>query len=86
VSLRLEAFLARIYVDESAREAYLADPEGEAARAGLEAADCAALRRVNPAELRLAARSFAWKRGRARGRHALHDPWRALRRLIGRRA
>lgn len=32
---RLEAFLARIYVDHSARAKFLADPRGEATRAGL---------------------------------------------------
>ncbi|HKR10806.1 MAG TPA: hypothetical protein VJT15_02020 [Pyrinomonadaceae bacterium] len=31
----LEAFLARIYVDEVAREKFLADPRGEAVKAGL---------------------------------------------------
>lgn len=30
-----EAFLARIYVDESARQKFLADPRGEAVKAGL---------------------------------------------------
>jgi hypothetical protein len=33
--VRFEAFLARIYVDETAREKFLADPRGEAAKAGL---------------------------------------------------
>ena len=32
---RLETFLARIYVDDAAREQFLADPRGEAMRAGL---------------------------------------------------
>lgn len=32
---RFEAFLARIYVDENARARFLADPRGEATRAGL---------------------------------------------------
>jgi hypothetical protein len=32
---RFEAFLARIYVDESARAKFLADPRGEATKAGL---------------------------------------------------
>lgn len=34
---RFEAFLARIYVDENARAKFLADPRGEATRAGLTA-------------------------------------------------
>lgn len=32
---RFETFLARIYVDEVAREKFLADPRGEATKAGL---------------------------------------------------
>ncbi len=32
---RFEAFLAKIYIDESARAKFLADPRGEAAKAGL---------------------------------------------------
>ena len=32
---RLETFLARIYVDQAARAKFLADPHGEAIRAGL---------------------------------------------------
>lgn len=32
---RFEAFLARIYVDEKARAKFLADPRGEAIKAGL---------------------------------------------------
>lgn len=31
----LEGFLARLYVDEKARAKFLADPRGEAAKAGL---------------------------------------------------
>ena len=62
MSARFEAFLALIYVDERAREAYLADPSAETARAGLDAADRAALARVDATDLRLAARGFAWKR------------------------
>jgi len=62
VSARLEAFLAQIYVDEGARERYLADPDGEALRAGLDATDRAALGPPDPVGLRLAARSFAHKR------------------------
>lgn len=32
---RFETFLARIYVDEDARAKFLADPRGEATKAGL---------------------------------------------------
>lgn len=34
---RFESFLARIYVDEEARVKFLADPRGEAMKAGLTA-------------------------------------------------
>ena len=34
---RLETFLARIYVDREARSKFLADPRGEATKAGLTA-------------------------------------------------
>ena len=32
---RLESFLAQIYVDDNARARFLADPRGEASKAGL---------------------------------------------------
>jgi hypothetical protein len=58
-----EAFLARIYTDRAARERFLADPEGEARRAGLSPREVAALASVDRAGLALAAESFALKRG-----------------------
>ena len=57
-----EAFLARIYADAAARERFLADPRGEAARAGLAAGEVDALERIDREGLRLAAESFAAKR------------------------
>jgi hypothetical protein len=62
MSARLESFLARLYVDDDAREAYLADGDGEAARAGLDASERAAVARIDPVDLRLAAQGFARKR------------------------
>ena len=59
-----EAFLARIYVDRPARERFLADPEGEALRAGLTAAEAEALARIDREGLLLAAASFEAKRAR----------------------
>ena len=59
---RLEAFLARLYVDESARRRFLANPHGEAANAGLSEADCAALESFDFVGLELAANSIARKR------------------------
>jgi hypothetical protein len=62
VSPAFEAFLARIYVEEAARERFIADPRGEAQRALLAPDEVAALAAVDPAGLRLAADSFARKR------------------------
>lgn len=57
-----EAYLARLYVDAQARARFLADPGGEAARAGLDPAACAALAQLDRVGLELAARSFEHKR------------------------
>jgi len=57
-----EAFLARIYADAAARERFLADRRGEAARAGLSAREVEALERIDAEGLRLAAESFSAKR------------------------
>jgi uncharacterized protein (UPF0276 family) len=59
---RVEALLARLYTDAAARERWLADPDGESARAGLDAGGVAAMRRLDRAGLELAAISFAHKR------------------------
>ena len=61
----LEAYLARLYVDRGARTRFLADPRGEASRAGLDARACESLARLEPSELELSAASFALKRERA---------------------
>jgi hypothetical protein len=64
-----ESFLARIYIDTQARVRFLADPYGEAAKAGLTAEECAALAQIDRVGLELAADSFARKRaGRLRSR------------------
>jgi hypothetical protein len=63
-----EAFLARIYVDDAARDRFLADPRREAERAGLSAVEIAALERIDREGLRLAADSFRAKRERKAGR------------------
>lgn len=64
-----ESFLARIYIDTQARARFLADPYGEAAKAGLTAEECTALEQIDRVGLELAAESFARKRaGRLRGR------------------
>jgi len=62
MSPAFEAFLARLYVDRSARARFLADPNREAAAAGLTGAELAAAARIDRAGLELAARSFERKR------------------------
>jgi hypothetical protein len=58
----LEAFLARIYVDATAREEFLADATGAARRAGLRDEEIESLEKVDRVGLELAARSFGRKR------------------------
>lgn len=61
---RLEAFLAKIYVDESSRERFLADPRGEATKAGLSEREIAALEKIDRVGLILIAQSLSKKRQR----------------------
>jgi hypothetical protein len=63
---RLEAFLARLYTDDDLRARFLADPTGEAERAGLARADRDALVTVDREGLLLTAHSVAAKRSRRR--------------------
>jgi len=80
VSVSLETYLVKLYLDRDARRAFLADPRSAARAAGLGEADVAALERVDRDGLELAARSFAGKRAaRAAGR-----PRRALLGMLGR--
>lgn len=58
----LEAFLAKIYVDELARARFLADPRGEAARAGLSEQEIQALEKIDLVGLELTAQSLQRKR------------------------
>ena len=62
---RLEAFLAKIYVDENSRERFLADPRGEAAKAGLDDREIESLEKIDRAGLILSARSLQKKRNHA---------------------
>ena len=43
----LESFLASIYVDSEARARFIADPAGEAKRAGLSPQECVVLTRLD---------------------------------------
>jgi hypothetical protein len=68
---RLEAFLARIYLDAEARARFLADPRGEAMRAGLAEREVSALEKIDRVGLELAAQSLKHKR-RRRFRRLFH--------------
>jgi hypothetical protein len=59
---RFEAFLAKLYVDESARTKFLADPRGEAMKAGLTAHEVEAVARIDRVGLDLLATSLERKR------------------------
>ncbi len=64
---RLEVFLARIYVDQTAREQFLADPRGEAMRAGLAAQEIEQVVNIDRDGLELFAHSLGHKRARKHG-------------------
>lgn len=77
----LEALLARLYVDAEARARFVADPRGEAMRAGLDGDECDAMARADLVGLEMAAASFAAKRaGRERRASATRRWLLALRR------
>ena len=59
---RLEAFLAKIYVDERARSKFLADPRGEAIKAGLTDREVEAVERIDRTGLELLTKSLERKR------------------------
>ena len=80
MSPAFESFLARLYVDGSARARFLADPRGEAAAAGLVGDEIAAAVDIDRVGLELAARSFAHKKRRQTKRaHPVGRLWRKLR-------
>ena len=64
---RLEDFLARIYVDKTAREKFLADPRGEARRAGLANHEIEHVVNIDREGLELFAHSLEHKRARKHG-------------------
>lgn len=75
-SAAFEAYLVRLYVDEEARDRFLRDPRSAATAAGLSAAECAALERIDREGLVLAAASFARKRGARPPRRWWRRRWR----------
>jgi hypothetical protein len=79
MSPAFESFLARLYVDRSARARFLADPRAEAAAAGLAGDEIAAAVGIDRVGLELAARSFAHKRRRQNTpAHPLVRLWRRV--------
>lgn len=63
----LEVFLAKIYVDQTAREKFLSDPRGEAIRAGLSTSEIEQLVNIDRDGLELFAHSLEHKRARKHG-------------------
>jgi hypothetical protein len=59
---KFEAFLVELYVDESSRTKFLADPRAEALAAGLSDAESESLAAMDFVGLELASRSFGAKR------------------------
>lgn len=65
---QLESFLAKIYVDETVRNEFLADPRGTAEQAGLAPAEIEALVNIDRVGLELAVRSLTRKREKSQPR------------------
>ena len=59
---QLETFLARIYVDQTARAKFLADPRGEATNAGLTAQQVEDVIKIDREGLELFAQSLQRKK------------------------
>jgi hypothetical protein len=87
-TIALEAFLARLYTDDTLRNAFLAAPAETARRAGLDEDTVRVLTVIDRDGLRLAAVSYASKRAaHARNRSARNGPahlWRRLQVLLNR--
>lgn len=74
----LEAFLARVYVDEGLRARVIDDPRSTGRDAGLREEQCEQLATLDLAGLVLAARSFEGKRRRAQRARHQRGWWRTL--------
>jgi hypothetical protein len=68
MSVSLETYLVKLYLDRDARRTFLANPRGAATAEGLAEPDVAALERIDRDGLELAAQSFARKRQAQRPR------------------
>jgi hypothetical protein len=67
MSAKLEAFLARLYVDDASYARFLEDPGAEIMRAGLTDEERASIEAIDRDELELARASFRHKREGRRG-------------------
>ena len=72
--MSLEAFLARIYVDQTARENFLADPRGEATRAGLTPHEVEDVVNIDREGLKLFAHSLSHKKAQ-KAQRGTRDKW-----------
>lgn len=76
-SQQFETFLARLYSDCEFRERFLESPEAAVKAAGLDEQEQRALLEIDKPGLRMAARSYEFKRaGRRSRRSLLRLPWR----------
>ena len=66
MSVKLEAFLAKIYVDAEARGKFLANPRTEATSAGLTPEETDAVEKIDRTGLEMTARSLTHKRKKRR--------------------
>lgn len=78
-SQSFETFLARLYSDRDYRETFLATPDQLVQAAGLDEREQRAALNIDKAGLRMAARSYEFKRNGRKSRHSLlRLPWRAV--------
>ncbi len=61
---RFEAFLAKLYVDDKARAQFLANPRGEALKAGLTIEEAESVEKIDRVGLDLFSKSLERKRRR----------------------
>ena len=67
MSAKLEAFLAKLYVDAEFRKRFLADPRGEAAAHGFDERETEALASIDRIGLKMAAASLRHKKRQRSG-------------------
>lgn len=72
MSVKLEAFLAKLYVDESARARFLEDPRAAATQSGLAANEIEAVMRMDLVGLRMTATSLRRKKEARRSQECDH--------------